>query len=955
MSKYPGNIITTGADTGYSVYFDGTGDWLTIADNAAFAFGANPFTVECWFYPTLGSTSQYIFDQNPNTASNASFQIWLTNTNTIQASVWSSTTAYTINSTAITLNQWYHAALVRSGANLSLYLNGSRVGTLGTLSTNSINDSTATVRIGVLGDGSNSFPFQGYISDARIVKGTAVYDPTATSINVPTQLQNISGTSLLTCNSPAIVDQSSNAFAITVNGNAAASTFTPFAGYQAYNPALGAATPGIWTVSDALQAAATRQWNMYDPYFNLTTLKLGGNQPGGVTDTNNNVFKDSSSNNFTITRNGNTTQGTFSPFSQTGWSNYFPVDGTTRLLAADAAKYYVGSGDFTIEGFVYIEKWETGGAAPGYSNLIFEKGVFGTGREMRGWFTPTAVELQLNLSATATGSYTTFTGSTTNSLNTWYHFAFVRTGGNLYVFRNGQLLSTTAVSGTVFNTSESMAIGGAADGNGNIQLNGHLSNFRIITGQALATSTFTPPTSPLTTSATGWLSGGYPIVLTGTVGLLTCQSNCFLDTSASPVAITVGAGTPSVQAFSPFQTNVAYTPATIGGSGYFNYSGASYLSITTAATNYYSALGDWTWEAWVYPLSFNGPQYSCPIMASSLDSLMIRAMPTSASSTNLNMYAVNSSNSPILGSSGTSAGTITINQWSHVVLQRRSGQFDMFLNGSRVANDATQTSASIRTTDTNFLVGAGNAGTNPYWNGYISGVRVQNGSAKYTGTTYTIPTAPPSPTGSAICANFTNAGIVDTTGKNVLETVADARISTAVSKFGGSAMLFDGTGDALFEPTNTSYGYGTGDFTIEFWVNLNSLVQQTFVSNLTTSTTTAPHIYYKLNTGVIYYTGVSGTGADRITGSALVTGTWYHIAVCRASGNTRMFINGVQTGSTYADTNNYGTTNPLGVGDYGAPLSGSATMNGYMQDLRITKFARYTTTFTPPTSLLQNQ
>jgi hypothetical protein len=64
-----------------------------------------------------------------------------------------------------------------------------------------------------------------------------------------------------------------------------------------------------------------------------------------------------------------------------------------------------------------------------------------------------------------------------------------------------------------------------------------------------------------------------------------------------------------------------------------------------------------------------------------------------------------------------------------------------------------------------------------------------------------------------------------------------------------------------------------------------------------------------------------------------------------------MFINGTQSGSTYADTNNYGTTAPLGIGTYwrsGTPAT-TETFNGYLDDLRITKgYARYTSNFTPP-------
>jgi hypothetical protein len=61
-----------------------------------------------------------------------------------------------------------------------------------------------------------------------------------------------------------------------------------------------------------LQAAAGQAGEDTDPFFNQTTLLLHGDGTNGA---QNNTFLDSSTNNFTITRNGNTTQGTFSPFS----------------------------------------------------------------------------------------------------------------------------------------------------------------------------------------------------------------------------------------------------------------------------------------------------------------------------------------------------------------------------------------------------------------------------------------------------------------------------------------------------------------------------------------------------------------------------------------------------------------------------------------------------------------
>ena len=80
-----------------------------------------------------------------------------------------------------------------------------------------------------------------------------------------------------------------------------------------------------------------------DPYFNYTTLLLPGNGTNGA---QNNTFLDSSTNAFSITRNGNTTQGTFSPFSQTGWGNYFDGSGdylsgpTNNAVSTFTGRFY---------------------------------------------------------------------------------------------------------------------------------------------------------------------------------------------------------------------------------------------------------------------------------------------------------------------------------------------------------------------------------------------------------------------------------------------------------------------------------------------------------------------------------------------------------------------------------------------------------------------------------------
>ena len=88
---------------------------------------------------------------------------------------------------------------------------------------------------------------------------------------------------------------------------------------------------------------------------------------------------------------------------------------------------------------------------------------------------------------------------------------------------------------------------------------------------------------------------------------------------------------------------------------------------------------------------------------------------------------------------------------------------------------------------------------------------------------------------------------------------------------------------------------------------------------------------------------------SHINGGTLATGTWYHVAVARSGGTTRLFLDGTQIG-TYTDSNDYGSTTPVVVGsDYQA--SPTEAFNGHVDEVRISKgAARFTAGFTPTTS-----
>jgi len=235
----------------------------------------------------------------------------------------------------------------------------------------------------------------------------------------------------------------------------------------------------------------------------------------------------------------------------------------------------------------------------------------------------------------------------------------------------------------------------------------------------------------------------------------------------------------------------------------------------------------------------------------------------------------------------------------------------------------------------------------------VSNARIIKGTALYT-SAFTPPTAPLTEVnGTSLLCNFTNAGIYDGTGRNVLETVGDAHVENSAKKYGTGSMQFDGTGDYLFVQGLDNLEFGTGDFTVEFWLNTSNLDVVPFDCRPASTQGDYLTLYIDTNGALRWEEG----GANRIISSngAISTGTWYHIAATREGTNSKLFLDGTQVGSTYTDSTNY--LIPSGRPSIGAQgrTVGNSGVNGYIDDLRITKgVARYTANFTPPAAKLPN-
>ena len=873
--------FTPFSQTGWSGYFNGSTDDLQLTSSATLNFGSGDFTVEAWIYLTAQNTYTCILGSGTSSWTTNATAFRVDNgTPMINIYPGGASAAY---GPSVSLQQWTHVAASRSGTSVKVFTNGIS-GTPVTISAAfSFGDNGSRIGGGTW-DTANSNLY-GYISNLRAVKGTAVYTTNFTPSTTP--LTAITGTSLLTLQDNRFKDNSTNAFAITTAG-----------------------TPSIQALSPLAPAAA------------YSTELVGGSM----------YF------------NGST--------------DYF-------TLANNAVLAY-GSGNFTVEVWVY----PLSGASQGIISA-------GSGATVQPYFylnslTPTFF---YSGQAVSTGPITI--------LNAWNHIVVVRNSGVILMYTNG-------IAGSPGTHTETFTTTGLVIGySGSSQFfSGYMSNLRIAS-IAVYTSAFTPPTAPVSGSPV--LISNYPAALEvnawgagGAAGGTGGGSYCY------------GGGGGFARSTVSISQSLRYT-ISVGGGGQLGSQGCVSGGGGAGGTGTYGGAGGVGTGAGTSPCSGSGGGGGGASFFMLSSTILVAGggggggAGTESAENGTGQGGAGGQNGNAGAGTGATGGTAGGNTGStagldgivggtggdHSGAGGAGGGYVGGTPGTSPSNDAVSGGGGGGGSNFGAVTMAGSYQTpgnsaDPLRSTYAAGGGT--GTAGGSGVvviryadSYAVAVTTGSPTvvvsggyrtytwtTSGSIAFFTsdyslslagtNSGIIDATMRNNLLTVGDAKLSTAVVKYGNSSMYFDGTGDYLSIASNSNFGFGTGNFTVECWIYPTSVAAAYIFDNRAAGAVQSVLLQFS-SSGILNFSG--GILTAGIFATVITANAWYHVACVRSGSTAYLFVNGASAG-TDTISGSANLTNPLTIGvKYDATLP----FTGYIDDLRITKgVARYTSTFTPPTA-----
>jgi hypothetical protein len=477
--------------------------------------------------------------------------------------------------------------------------------------------------------------------------------------------------------------------------------------FASFNPNVGSFSNGLNMAGYMADLRVVVGTAVYTTNFTPPTERLTAITNTSLLTCHLPYIADGSTNGHSITVNGDPTIEPFAPYdyeaysaSTNGGSMYFDGSGDYLSLPSSTSSLYL-SGAFTYECWIYPAS--TGG------NLIYGNWNAQTGNAW-GFFYHTTGAFSNGFKVYFyRGNYGTneaAIGSTTGLiLNNWNHFAVTRdSNNNIYMFINGQSLSLTTYgangltwdSSYSFTNSDAIGIGGTS---GYSSFNGNITNARFVSGTALYTSDFTPPTAPLT-------------AITNTQLLVSGTNAGIIDKSQSVRTLTLTGDVKSSTTQTKYLTSSMYFDGT-----------GDYISTPNEFFNF--GTEDFTVECWFYANSLDATNYTCLF---------------GVHNGNPNEWGtyVRTVGVGIYGASNTlpEGGTVNTSTWYHFAVTRSGTTVKVFLDGTQVATQTTSNPYSSSASP--FRIGADTV-ANLDFNGYMSDVRITKGLARYTAN-FTPPT-----------------------------------------------------------------------------------------------------------------------------------------------------------------------------------------------------------------------
>jgi hypothetical protein len=538
---------------------------------------------------------------------------------------------------------------------------------------------------------------------------------------------------------------------------------------------------------------------------------------------------------------------------------------------------------------------------------------------------------------------------------TWYHIAYVRNGGYLYCYVNGNLVNAGGTATTLNNGSSSPITIGARYASAFRYLPGAISNFRVVKGTAVYTSNFTPSTSPLT-------------AITNTA-LLTLQSATIIDNSGNSLSITntgsvtTSAGIANVPVTVPVNPTPAVDYLVVAGGGG---AGATYSSgggggggVLQGSINVTSNTS--------YTVTVGGGGAASTVGQNSV----FGSITSTGGGKGGNGQTGNPGGDGGSGGGAGSQGTSTSAGGQGVSGQGNTGGGGSPGPGVYGAGGGGG-AGTIGLTGTTIAPGAGGGGIASAISGTITAYGGGGGAGSYfAGGGFDIPggaggggTGKYNASGVAGTTNTGGggggtglnsgtgaaggSGIVIVSYPDIYAAAASTTGSPTVSTSGSGSVALNGSSQYLSFPNNTAFNFGTGDFTVEGWVYPTSTSGTRPIVEIRTSGSNSTGFALVSQSGattVNVYTNSAFVGAST---NSLTTNQWNHVALVRSGNTWTYWINGVSGGSfTNSSTQSDGATT-------GPKIGGSTTAGelwaGYLSNIRILKgTALYLTTFTPIT------